>query len=107
MLPLKTVFIAIAGSALVVFATRAFPFVLFTKRKPPAILRFIEKYIPPMVMAILLVYCFKSVQFTAFPFGIPSLAALALTVALHVWKGNAMLSIVSGTVLYMALIKLL
>jgi len=106
-LPLKTAIIATFASGLVVLLTRALPFLLFTKRKPPAILRFIEKYIPPMVMAILLVYCFKSVQFTAFPFGIPSLAALALTVVLHVWKGNAMLSIVSGTVLYMALIKLL
>jgi branched-subunit amino acid transport protein AzlD len=106
-LPLKTAVIAVFASALVVLLTRALPFLLFAKRKPPAILRFIEKYIPPMVMAILLVYCFKSVDFTGFPFGIPSLAALALTVVLHVWKGNAMISILSGTVLYMVLIKLL
>ena len=36
-------------AALVIFATRLFPFALFSKREPPPILRFVEKYIPPMI----------------------------------------------------------
>jgi branched-subunit amino acid transport protein AzlD len=112
MLPLKDAIIAVFGSGIAVFCTRAFPFALFSKRKPPAVLRFVEKYIPPMVMAILLVYCFRDAKFVFPPFGqaagngIPRLAALAVVAALHIWKGNAMASILCGTALYMALIKL-
>jgi branched-subunit amino acid transport protein AzlD len=111
MLSLKDAIVAIFGSGLMVLCTRAFPFALFSKREPPAVLRFVEKYIPPMVMAILLVYCFRDARFTVPPFGpsagngIPRLAALAVVVVLHVWKGNAMVSILCGTALYMALLR--
>jgi branched-subunit amino acid transport protein AzlD len=110
MLSLKDAVIAIFCCGAVVFLTRVFPFLLFSKRKPPAALRFIEKHLPPMVMAVLLVYCLKDIRFAAPQLsaggGIPQLAALAVTVALQVWKGNAMISIFSGTALYMALINL-
>jgi branched-subunit amino acid transport protein AzlD len=106
MLPLNLAAAAVFCSALVVFLTRAFPFLLFTKRKPPRVLAFIEKYIPPLVMAILLVYCFRAVDFTAPPYGIPALASLLATTLLHLWKSNALVSIFSGTALYMVLIRL-
>jgi branched-subunit amino acid transport protein AzlD len=98
--------IAAFVSAAVIFATRAFPFALFSRREPPVILRFIEKNIPPLVMAILLVYCLKSVRFTQSPFGVPELAALAVTAAAHLWKGNPMLSIFGGTAVFMLLCRL-
>lgn len=104
---LNAALIATAVSALIIFATRAFPFVVFSKREPPRILRFIEKYIPPMIMAILLVYCLKDVQFTAAASFVPSLAALAVTVVLHLWRHNPMVSIFGGTILYMVLIRIL
>ena len=40
--------IATLISAAVIFATRAFPFILFSKKQPPSFIRFIEKYIPPI-----------------------------------------------------------
>ena len=107
MLSLQAAAVAVFASGLVILGTRAFPFVLFAKRKPPAVLRFIEKYIPPMVMAILIVYCLRTASWTAPPFGAPEIASLALVAALHVWKGNAMLSILCGTALFMALGRLL
>jgi branched-subunit amino acid transport protein AzlD len=99
--------IAAVVSGVVIFCTRAFPFVLFSKQEPPEILRFIEKNIPPMVMAILLVYCFKSVRFTREPYGIPELVALGVTVAAHLWKGNPMISIFGGTGVFMFLNRIL
>ena len=90
-------------SAAVIFATRAFPFILFSKRQPPAFIRFIEKYIPPMIMAILLVYCMKDVEFARKPFGLPETISLALTIVLHLWKNNSMLSIFGGTIAFMFL----
>lgn len=107
MLTLNQALIATLIGTAVIFSTRAFPFVLFSKREPPAIIRFIEKYIPPMVMAVLLIYCFKDVQFMAKPFGIPEISALVVTVILHLWKNNSMLSIFGGTFLYMVLIHIL
>lgn len=105
-LTLNQALIATLVSTLVIFATRAFPFILFSKRKPPAIIQFIEKYIPPMVMAVLLVYCFKDLQFVPGQFDFSSLIALAATILLHIWKGNSMISIFGGTIIYMILIRL-
>ena len=102
-LSLNAAILATVVAALVIFATRLFPFALFSRRQPPPLLRFIEKYIAPMIMAILLVYCLKGVDFTAKPYGLPHLAALAVTVASYLWKRNAMVSIFGGTALYMIL----
>ena len=105
-LPLAAALIATGISALIVFATRAFPFILFSYRDPPRIITFIEKYIPPMIIAILVVYCFKDIEFTSRPWGLPPVIALGATAILHVWKRNAMVSIFGGTLLYMALSRL-
>ncbi len=102
-LPLPEVLTAVVLMALVIFATRALPFLLFSRRDPPRALRFVEKYIPPMVMAILVVYCLKSVSFAAPPYGFAELAALSFVVAVHLWKNNPMISIFGGTIIYMFL----
>ncbi len=103
MTSLPDILIAVPLMALTILATRAFPFVLFSRRNPPAVICFIEKYIPPMVMAVLVVYCLKDIHWKVFPSGIRELISLALVVALHVWKKNAMLSIFGGTALFMLL----
>lgn len=95
--------LAVALMALVILATRAFPFLLFSRRKPPRALRFVERYIPPMVMAILVVYCLKDVPWGKGFAGAAELAALALAIGLHLWKKNAMLSIFGSTAFYMAI----
>lgn len=102
-LTLSSALIATVVSALVIFATRLFPFALFSSREPPELLRFIEKYIPPMIMAILLVYCFNGVSFSSAPYGVPHLVALAVTVVTYLWKGNSMVSIFGGTIVFMIL----
>jgi branched-subunit amino acid transport protein AzlD len=103
MTTLSQALIAIPLMALVILATRALPFLLFARRDPPRFFRFIERFIPPMVMAVLVVYCLKDIRWTAWPSGIPEIAALAVVTALHLWKKNAMLSIFGGTAFYMAL----
>lgn len=106
MTSLTGVLVAVPLMALTILATRAFPFVLFSRRNPPAVIRFIEKYIPPMVMAVLVVYCLKDIRWSVWPSGVRELASLALVVILHLWKKNAMLSIFGGTALYMLLMYL-
>lgn len=103
MTPLSQALVATVCMALVILATRAFPFVLFSRREPPAFLRFVERFIPPMVMAVLVVYCLKDIEWGAWPSGLGELSALGLVTALHLWKKNAMLSIFGGTAFYMVL----
>lgn len=98
--------------ALMIFAERAFPFILFSKKNPPRIIRIIQKFIPTMVIACLLVYCMKDVTFTdengIYLKGfVPSFSALFVTLGLQLWKKNTLLSILSGTVIYMVLLRIL
>ncbi len=103
MTSLNSALVAVPLLSLVILATRAFPFVLFSRRDPPRIIRFVERFIPPMVMAVLVVYCLKDVEWAVWPSGIRELSALALVVLLHLWKKNAMLSIFGGTAFFMLL----
>jgi branched-subunit amino acid transport protein AzlD len=96
----------IAAVALATFATRALPFMFFSSREPPVMLSNIEKNLPPMILLLLVIYCIKGVQWFTAPYGIPELFAIGIVAGLHFWKRNAMLSIFTGTVLYMVLVQL-
>ena len=92
--------------ALTTFATRAIPFILFPEgKKIPKAVQYLGKVLPPAVIGMLVVYCFKSVEIISAPFGLPELIAGAAVVLLHVWKRNNLLSIGTGTVLYMILVQ--
>lgn len=106
-LTLTQALIAVAASAVVILATRMISFIVFSGRKPPAIIRFIERYIPAVIMAILLVYCFKDVQFQEWPFGAPYIICTVLCAVFHIAFHNSMLSIVGSTVLFMILSRVM
>ncbi len=93
-------------SGIIIYAERAFPFLLFSKKEQTAFICIIEKYIPPMMMASLLFYCLKDTEFSSVSGFLPQLCALTLTILLHLWKDNALISIFSGTALYMILSNL-
>ena len=84
---------------------RVLPFLVFGHRKTPAYISFLGKYLPYAIMGMLVVYCLKGITFTAAPFGLPELIAVALVVVLHVWKRNTLFSIICGTVCYMILLQ--
>ena len=105
-LSISAAIIATICSALVIFSERASPFVLFSKKEPPAFIKFVEKYIPPMVMAALLVYCLKDISFSREKILPSEFIALTITVVLHLWKRNSLISIFSGTAVYMLLQKI-
>jgi len=96
----------IAIMAAITFATRVFPFVVFRKHLPGERFMRLQRLLPPLVMSILLVYSLKDTPLEeAFPL-LRALLALALTVGLHIWKKNALLSIFAGTGLYILLGRL-
>lgn len=104
-MPLSRVFIAIFMIAAVTFFTRVFPFLFFSRRRPSKILDFVQQYIPPMIMVILVIYSLKDTKWTTAPFGLPEIISLFFVTIIHLWKGNPLFSIFGGTILYMILIQ--
>ncbi len=98
--------LAVAVMATVTILLRTLPFLIFSRRQTPAYITYLGKYLPYAIMGMLVVYCLKGINFTALPFGIPELVSAAVVVLLHLWKRSTLLSIVSGTALYMVLIQL-
>lgn len=99
--------VMIAIMAGVTMILRVLPFLIFGDRKTPAAIEFLGKYLPYSIMGMLVVYCLKSISLTAFPFGLPEILSAALVAALHIWKRNTLVSIVSGTACYMVLVRIL
>ena len=97
--------VLIAVMALVTMLTRFLPFLLFDKHTP-AYVEYLGKVLPPAIIGMLVVYCLREVDISAAPFGAPAWIAGAAVVALQAWKRNSVLSILGGTVLYMALTQL-
>ena len=98
---------AIGVIAVVTWALRAFPFLLFGNRPLPKVIRYLGKALPPAIMTVLVIYCLRDTSFSQSPFGIPELAACALVVILQVTRKNMYLSIIAGTVCYMILIRVM
>ena len=70
-------------AAVCTFATRVAPFLLFNGKKPiPPIVRYLGEALPPAVIALLVVYCVKNVDWLAAPHGAQTRLLLKLR------KGN-------------------
>ena len=103
--PVQTLIIIFAV-ALGTMITRFTPFLLFPdSKKPPKVVTYLGKLLPPAVMGLLVVYRLRNVSVVRSPHGLPELIAIAVIVILHKWKGNVLLSIGAGTVLYMVLVQ--
>ena len=97
----------IAVVAVCTLITRALPFVIFGgKREVPQAIRYLGLVLPPAIMAILVVYCMKGVNFLDTSHGLPEMLASLTVVLLHLWKRNTLLSIGVGTICYMLLVQL-
>ncbi|MGS2588623.1 branched-chain amino acid transporter permease [Streptomyces hebeiensis] len=58
---------------------------------------------PAGVMVMLLVYCLRDLPLADPPRLLAPLSALAVTVGLHLWRRNALLSILAGTAVHVTL----
>ncbi len=91
---------AIAIMTAATFATRAAPFLLLRRSEHPLLL-YLGRYLPPAVMTLLVIYSVRQLPFMEFGAGAAHVLAMALTALLHLWRGNALLSIAAGTGLFM------
>jgi len=102
-------YIAIIVMALVTFATRAMPFIIFgkTQKAPPQMVLYLGKYLPPAIICCILVYSFRDVNFLESPFALREIVSAGVAVLLYLFSKNALLSIVSSTAVYMFFIQVI
>ena len=92
--------------AVLTFFTRLIPFAIFRGDKPvPGWVRYLGIVLPATIIATLVIYCLKNVEFLNYPSGIPELISVALVAGLHIWKRNTLISIGAGVLCYMILIR--
>lgn len=76
------------------------------KGEAPAVISYLGRVLPYAVMAMLVVYCLKGLDFSTPGKYLPELLCTILVAGLHAWKRNTLLSIGVGTVAYMLLVQL-
>ncbi|MGW0765558.1 branched-chain amino acid transporter permease [Streptomyces sp. NPDC002676] len=93
---------AVLVAAAVTWALRALPFAALAPLRASGTVRYLSTRMPAGIMVILVVYCLRDLPVTHARVLAP-LAALAVTVGLHLWRRNALLSILGGTVVHVVL----
>lgn len=99
--------VTIGVCVLATMLTRFLPFLVFSGKRPtPKYVQYLGKALPPAVFGMLVIYCLKGVSILSGSHGLPELIAIAVTVAVHLWKRKMLLSVAGGTVCYMLLVQL-
>lgn len=99
--------ITIGLCVLATLITRFLPFLVFSAKRPtPAFVRYLGDVLPGAIFGLLIVYCLRDVRLLSGSHGLPEALALAVTVGLHLWKKNLLLSMAAGTLCYMTMISL-
>jgi branched-subunit amino acid transport protein AzlD len=94
---------AVAVSAAVTWALRALPFTALAPLRASAAVGYLSARMPLGVMVILLAYTLRTLPLADPGQALPEILALAATVGLHLWRHNAVLSILGGTAVHVAL----
>ncbi|MGW1270851.1 branched-chain amino acid transporter permease [Streptomyces sp. NPDC002491] len=93
---------AVLVAAAVTWTLRALPFAALTPLRESGAVQYLSTRMPAGVMLILVVYCLHDLPVTETRAPAP-LAALAVTIGLHLWRRNALLSILGGTATHVIL----
>ena len=99
---LVTVLVIAAGT----LVTRSLAFILFPAGKAtPGYISYLGKVLPCATMALLIVYCVKHVKPLEAPHGLPEFISIVLVGLIQHFSRNTLLSIVSGTIIYMVFVQ--
>ncbi|MFQ7263179.1 MAG: branched-chain amino acid transporter permease [Lachnospiraceae bacterium] len=97
-----TIAMCVVGTML----TRFLPFLVFRPKRPtPRYIQYLGRVLPGAIFAMLIIYCLRDVSLLQGSHGLPELIAIAVTVGLHLWKRQMLLSIAGGTICYMLLVQ--
>ena len=89
--------VTIALAAVTNFITRWLPFQLFTHSK--------DDRQEPAIMTMLVVYCYRNLNFVHLNQSLPELLAGLVTVGVHLWQRKMFLSLTLGTLCYILLVN--
>lgn len=85
--------------------TRFLPFILFPDNKPtPPVIKRIGKVFPSAIMGMLVIYCYRQLPSIGWDSGLLQVIAGLVVAVVHVKWRNMLVSIASGTVVYMLLL---
>lgn len=85
--------------------TRFLPFAIFNeKRKTPAFVQYLGRFLPSAVFGMLVIYCLRNVHVLSGTHGLPEFISIFVTGVLHIYKRQMLLSIAGGTICYMLLL---
>ena len=105
-MPKHYYWVTVAVIAAVTAAIRFLPFLVFKNgRATPKLVEKLGRLLPYSVMGMLVVYCLKEVRFTNLSSFLPELIAACVVCGSYIWKRNTLISIISGTLCYMALVQ--
>lgn len=92
--------------ALVTWGLRAFPFLVFGRKELPPMIRYLGSALPPAIMTILVAYCIRSINIVEYPYGLSEVMSILLIIFIHSKYENTYVSIITGTLCYMILIRM-
>ena len=97
----------VAVSAAITWALRALPFAVLSPMRRSAVVRYLSVHMPVGIMMILAVYTLRDAPRADAGHALAIVVALGVTVGLHLWRRNALLSIVGGTLVNVLAVSLL
>ena len=98
---------ALAAAVAVTFALRALPFVARAAIRESRLLADLGRWMPLGAVTVLAVYCLSLVELDGPGHGAGPVAGLVVTVAVHLWRRDVLLSVVLGTAACVAVSSLL
>lgn len=96
----------VAVSAAITWALRALPFAVLAPMRHSRVVRYLSVHMPVGVMVMLAIYTLHGARHTTALETLWLAIGVAITAGLHVWRRQALLSILVGTVVYVALMSL-
>lgn len=86
--------------------SRFLPFLAFSgKKELPEFVKYLGRVLPPALMGLIVVYCFKNTEILTGNHGIPELIASLVVILTFKWKENLLISVGGGTAVYMLLLQ--
>lgn len=105
MMTTNQVIISIVLISLVTMAIRFLPFIVFKGKDTPYLINKLGHSLPYAAIGMLVVYCLKDISFSGINEYLPTVIAIVIVGGSYVYKRNTLISIVLGTLSYMAMVQ--
>lgn len=97
---------AVLVSAAITWTVRALPFLFIGQLRESELLPHLGAVMPVGIMTILVFYTLRDTEMAASPATAAVLAGLAVTALLHLWRRNAILSVLAGTTVHVLIMSI-